>query len=65
MNFTFWPFVVFEHLKKYHWVFPFVLMSFCRTRSYSFSETLIAESKLPDSNLDSKTSVLSSGPVGL
>lgn len=65
LNLTLRPLEVFPTRKKYHCVWPLVLISFCKTKSYSLSDTLIAANRLPDSNLDSNIKVLSSGPVNL
>jgi hypothetical protein len=64
LNLTVWPLRMLATLKKYHWVCPFVLISFYRNISYSLSEILIAARRFPLSNLDSNWRVKSLTPVG-
>lgn len=59
LNLTVWPFLVLEALKKYHYVWPFVFISFYNIISYSLSDTLTAANRFPLSNLDSNIIVLS------
>ena len=64
LSFTFCPLNVLETLKKNHCEYPFVLMSFWSSKLYYESDNLETKDKLPHSNLDSNTKVLSYFDLG-
>jgi len=47
LNFTFWDLKVLDTLKKNHCEYPFVLISFCKSKLYSLYDTLETRDKFP------------------